>query len=108
MHLIHDVAEGFTGYVRRALLVPGTTAEAQHPSRQCSWITERDCKRITINLLLIVMLNNLQRKVDLGVGGIFLGKCLAAFCLSIFNTERDSSINKWIKGEMSIFATHMS
>lgn len=51
-------------------------------------------KRITINLLLKVMFNNLQRKADLGVGGIFLGKCLAAFCLLIFNTERESSINK--------------
>lgn len=45
-------------------------------------------KRITINLLLMVMLNNLQRKMDLGTGGIFLGKCLAAFCLFIFNTKK--------------------
>lgn len=54
------------------------------------------------------MFNNLQRKTDLGTGGIFLGKCLAAFCLLIFNNEKESSINKWIKGEMGIFAAYMS
>lgn len=43
------------------------------------------------------MFNNLLRKADLGVGGIFLGKCLKAFCLLILNTERESSIKgKWI------------
>lgn len=56
------------------------------------------------------MFNNLQRKVDLGTGEIFLGKCLVSFCLLMFNTERKSSNNpnKWIKGEMGIFAAHTS
>jgi len=54
------------------------------------------------------MFHNLQRKADLGFGRIFLSKCLEAFCLLIFYAERESSINKWAKGEMDIFAAHTS
>lgn len=50
------------------------------------------------------MFSNLQRKADLGFGRVFLSKCLEAFCLLIFYTERE--LSKWDKVEMGIFAAH--